>query len=266
MLKKAIVAISIFSYLYVFTEIESAFATSSGAVEATQGDENNASVDQLSRSDRAISSLSSTSLNISFVCDPKSETNFVIGIYENGELSPNAKKLDKNGEITKIVSRLKFNGKLCSVSSFVSSDDSLQHVVLVGLGKKEKSLSRTELQDLGATIYDTISELENCVLAIDNEDVTIAKSDDHIPTSVQSVIAFGALVKSWRFDKYKLKKDKKIKQKKLLCLTSNPSASEASFESYRNLADGLFLGREVISEPANVIYIPRKLRKKVLGT
>ncbi|MCA1909297.1 MAG: leucyl aminopeptidase, partial [Magnetospirillum sp.] len=68
-------------------------------------------------------------------------------------------------------------------------------------------------------------------------------------------VAFGALLRSYRFDKYftKEKKEDKPSVKKLAVLTAAPGA-KAAFAPLEAVAQGVFLTRDVVSEPANVIY------------
>jgi leucyl aminopeptidase len=66
--------------------------------------------------------------------------------------------------------------------------------------------------------------------------------------------AFGARLRSYRFDKYftKEKKEDKPSVKKLTVLTE-ASGAKAAFAPLDRVADGVFLTRDVVSEPANVI-------------
>lgn len=217
--------------------------------------------------------------SITFLDSFQDGCSLVVGVYSGGELSASAKKLDSDGEIAKMVSKVEFSGKFLETASFVSGNDARKYVLLISLGEKDKALSGFELQQIGATIYEESSGFEKCFVAIDDSDIkvdsintsTSADSSDSgassgiVPASknVQSYVAFGALLKSWKFDKYKSKKDKKIKLESLVFEASDPKAAEKDFTSFRNLADATFLTREVVAEPANVIY-PESFASKAL--
>lgn len=210
--------------------------------------------------------------NVSFSDSFQDGSSLAVGVYLNAELSPNAKKLDSDGEIAKMVSKTEFTGKFGETATFVSGNEARKYVLLIGLGEKDKALSSFDAQKLGATIYETSERFEKCFVSINDEDVkvdscSIASTDTPeaiLPsTTAQSLIAFGALLKSWKFDKYKSKKDEKIKLKELVFEASDPAAAEKSFSSFRNLADAVFLTREVVAEPANVIY-PESFASKAL--
>ena len=196
-------------------------------------------------------------INVSFVDAFQDGSSVVVGVYSDGELSASAKKIDSDGEIAKVAGKMAFSGKLFETASFISANENRKYVLLVGLGEHDKVFSNYELQKLGAEIYSCASKFENCVLAIGDEDVKGEK------TETQAMIAFGSLLKSWNFDKYKSKKDEKIKLGELKCIASDVAAAENAFTPYRNLAKAIFLTREVVAEPANVIY-PESLASKSL--
>ena len=188
--------------------------------------------------------------NISFVNDFVEKSSVVVGVYSNCELSKNAKKLDDKlgGEISKNIEKIGFKGKLFESVSFVSSSDFYNQIILISIGDPDKKFTNYELEKLGASIYSASKTLDSCIVAINSEDV---QSDLE---SSQLVIAFGSLLKSWYFDKYKTKKNEKIKLSEIRFLTPDVSSSEEGFKKFKNLADSIFLTRSVVSEPANVIY------------
>jgi leucyl aminopeptidase len=69
-------------------------------------------------------------------------------------------------------------------------------------------------------------------------------------------VAFGARLRSYRFDKYRTKEkpDKKPSLNKLTILTGAATAAKKAFQPLDRVADGVFLTRDLVSEPANVIY------------
>lgn len=188
--------------------------------------------------------------DISFVTDFIEKSSVVVGMYSNGELSKSAKSLDDklNGEISKNLAKIGFKGKIFESISFVSASDFCKQIILISLGDAGKKFTNYELEKLGAAIYSNARTLDSCVTAIGSEDV---QSDLE---SSQSIIAFGSLLKSWNFDKYKTKKDEKVKLSNIQFLTVDVEASEKDFKKFKNLADSIFLTRSVVSEPANVIY------------
>lgn len=201
--------------------------------------------------------------DISFSSDK--EGSIVVGIYSDGSLSESASKLDEtlNGFIAKAIAKTHFSGKLFETVSFVSIEDKIDHIIAVGLGEKDKIFSNFELQKLGASIYSVAAHADEIVtVSIDLCDIKTCED------SSIAYIAFGSLLKSWDFDKYKSTKNEKIKIKKMILLSSNTEGNQQNFDKLKKIADGIFLTREVVSEPANVIY-PESLseiaQKELLG-
>ncbi|MDR0632017.1 MAG: leucyl aminopeptidase [Holosporaceae bacterium] len=193
---------------------------------------------------------------VSFVDKLPKNCGIVVGIYSDGSLSPNAKKVDESlgGIISKNSDKFTCKSQF-KTRSFALCNGDYGYVTMVRLGDSGKKFSELELEKLGAAIYSCTSKLdEDVVVAIDRSDIDFPC--DCLPAH----IGFGALLKSWNFDKYKSKKDEKITLKNLSVLTSDVKASEKYLEELQKLAEGVFLTRQVVSEPANVIY-PESLAK-----
>ncbi|MDR0968241.1 MAG: leucyl aminopeptidase [Holosporaceae bacterium] len=194
---------------------------------------------------------------VSFSDKLSKNCSLVAGVHADGSLSRNAKKIDESfeGIISKNLGKLKFDGKFLKTCSFISCSNDYNHIIIVGLGEPNKEFSKLELEKLGATIYSAAEKLDsNVFIAIDAEDLRFPCA------CASSFIGFGALLRSWNFDKYKTKKNEKPKLKTLSILTQDVKTSEERFDELRKIADGAFLTRLVVSEPANVIY-PESLAK-----
>lgn len=180
----------------------------------------------------------------------------VVGVYADGSLSSGAVSLDADRDISEAVKKLGFCGKLFESKSFLSCDDKIKHVILIGLGEKSKIYSEYELEKLGATIYAAAAKLdEEISVLISGEDISCNCPSYECPQCRTSLMAFGFMLKSWKFDKYKTKKcDCSTNLQKAVFVTKECAAIKTKFEKFKNLADGIFLTRTVVSEPANVIY------------
>ncbi|MEE9434205.1 MAG: leucyl aminopeptidase [Sphingorhabdus sp.] len=67
--------------------------------------------------------------------------------------------------------------------------------------------------------------------------------------------AYGALLRNWRMDKYRTKLPKNSKPTiETITVAGAPTEAEALWSDYAAIADGVFLTRELVSEPANIIY------------
>lgn len=175
----------------------------------------------------------------------------VVGVYEDGTLTPSAAKLDKNlnGEISKKVKKLAFKGKLSNSEAFAAENETFHKIILVGFGEQGKKFSNFEFEQLGAAIL----KASQCQ---DSEISVLLSQDDTnvVSNSFPALVAFGLMLKSWNFDKYKSKKDEKNKLKRVNFVVTDVETTQAAFNELKKLSDGIFLTREVVSEPANVIY------------
>ncbi|MGE3967089.1 MAG: leucyl aminopeptidase [Dongiaceae bacterium] len=69
-------------------------------------------------------------------------------------------------------------------------------------------------------------------------------------------VAQGARLRSYRFDKYRTKEkpEQKPSVKKLTIMVEDPAAAKRAYEPLERLADGIVFTRDLVAEPANVIY------------
>ncbi len=68
-------------------------------------------------------------------------------------------------------------------------------------------------------------------------------------------IAHGAKMRTYRFDKYRTKEEKSDKPALTkIAIHSSVANAKAAYESYSKIGDGVFMTRDLVSEPANVLY------------
>ena len=79
-------------------------------------------------------------------------------------------------------------------------------------------------------------------------------------------IAYGALLRSYRFDKYRTKEkvDAKPTLKTFSLRVKGAAAARRAFGPLEKIADGVFFTRDLVSEPPNVLY-PASFAKEVKG-
>ena len=75
-------------------------------------------------------------------------------------------------------------------------------------------------------------------------------------TEAAAQLAFGARLKAYRFDKYKTKQkpEQKASLDRLTVATAAPGEAERAYEPLDKTANAVFFTRDLVSEPANVIY------------
>ncbi len=189
-------------------------------------------------------------IQFSDLASAKNKSNVALALLvgEDKKLSATGLALDKTsgGLLTKAMSSGKFAGKRGqNVSIFLPKSSKIERVLLIGAGAAKNINSKT-LEGIGGSI---ISFANHCGVKV----AAVAIDDAKLDTGR---IAHGALLRSYRFDKYFTKKtaDEKPSLIELTFASANAKAAEKSFNTLKPLADGIFLTRDVVSEPANIIY------------
>lgn len=189
---------------------------------------------------------------VSFIRELKQKTGtLVVGVYSDGSF-PEITKIvdgDLSGEVSRAIKKLHFSGKLYETASFLSNIDGLNAVLVVGLGESGKKLSLKQVQLVGSSIYSRLSRVDgsaSVMISVEVENGSAELASAHL--------AFGALMRSWCFDKYKPSKSKDVKLNELRVFSCDPTVSTERYDVLKNVAAGSFLTRLVVSEPSNVIY------------
>ncbi|MDR3325966.1 MAG: leucyl aminopeptidase [Rhodospirillaceae bacterium] len=179
----------------------------------------------------------------------------VVGILDNRILTPTAQLINKqtSGMINRVMMNSRFEGKRDQflLLSYPTGLE-VQHLLLIGLGKAE-SFDVLASHTFGGNI---VAQLLN----VGDKVVTIAVDDvEGVPICEEELaanIAFGAKLRSYRFDKYRTKEkieEKPSIEKLVICLTNHVIAKRL-YTTLDCIAEGVFLTRNLVSEPANIIY------------
>jgi len=125
---------------------------------------------------------------------------------------------------------------------FAEQDDKTVRVVVLGVGDGD-ALS---YEKAGGTL---ISKVQTCGAK------TIALHVENLTGIEAARAAYGVKAKNWRMDTYKTKltKTQKPSIENLTVVGANEE-SRSEWESLSAIADGVMLTRELVAEPANVIY------------
>src|SRR6185437_12617315 len=185
---------------------------------------------------------------------PKSGT-IVVGVLEDRKLTPTAAALDKEtgGALKRAIEASRFTGRKDEVLGVLApSRLSVGRVLLVGLGKAQ-ALDAATAQALGGTVVAQLNSVGESEAAVALDHVPGMKL---APEDAAANLAFGAELRSYRFDRYRTKEkpEQKPTLKTLSIMTDAAGAARRAFAPLKEVAEGVFLTRDLISEPANVIY------------
>ncbi len=186
----------------------------------------------------------------------------VVGVLEGGVLTPAATRADQQtgGALKRALGLSRFSGKTAQMLEVLAPQGvNASRVILVGLGKGN-SFDANAAERVAATV---VSRLLSCgekklTFAID------APKGTKLPApALAAHLAFGAMLCSYRFDIYrKVKSDEEPSLKELAVETKSAAAARKLWDELAVLAEGIFLARDLVNEPANVLY-PGEFAKRV---
>ncbi len=129
-------------------------------------------------------------------------------------------------------------------SCIVANENSL--CFLIGAGE-EKKCDVNVIQKLGAKCFSSASSTKSEVLQ-----ASISFNDS---AEMAANLAFGALLQSYRFNRYfeKKLKEKQSKTKQIEVICADPKAAEQKFKELELLAKNIFFVRDLVSEPSNIL-------------
>lgn len=178
----------------------------------------------------------------------------IIPVIENQVGGAVYADLDKasGGALSKAAKAAKFTGKKDQVLDIVAPHGvDNARILLVGAGAP-KDFSATDAESLGGTICARLLKTREAAGAVLLDGFAPPKisADD-----LAARLAMGLKLRSYRFDKYRTKLDKD--QKPVLTKVAVHTGSVKAKTLYAELgkiADGVFLTRDLVSEPPNVLY------------
>lgn len=179
----------------------------------------------------------------------------IFPVGQDKKLSPLAAALDKKtgGLLTKALKAPSFSGKKGQYATVMLPDDmKTSHALLAGLGDVKK-LDAGALENLGGSAIPRLYALQAATAAFVLDGLKGTKVK---PAEAAARIAHGASLRNWRFDKYftKTPADEKPKLKNIAVVCTGAKAAQSAYVPLSKLEDGVFFTRELVSEPANVIY------------
>jgi leucyl aminopeptidase len=130
--------------------------------------------------------------------------------------------------------------------TFYAEGESARRLLLVGLGGKREDEALFERAG-GALVARLLTSGETR-LVIDLGGLQISGDD-------AARIGFGAAARGWRYDKYRTKLAKKQKPTlEEVVIVGAGQGADGAWQRRSALLEGLFLTRELVTEPANIIY------------
>ena len=189
----------------------------------------------------------SVSINYKNLSTGKNFSELIFFVDENYNLN-GIKKLISSKDHSFIFDLLKSKDLSKNILNF--SVSSKKNIILVSI---KKNIRSSEAENLGAKLFILLKDLKQKEFCVNSE---------YVPTKLTNFVGYfmhGFKLKSYLFDKYKSKKNKK----KILVTVSgknNPSLKDQL--KFRAIEDGTFYARDLVSEPGNVLH-PDEYAKRI---
>jgi leucyl aminopeptidase len=195
-------------------------------------------------------------MQISFVMPAEVKDGaWVVGAVEGGQLLPAANRADKacGGALSRALKFSSFTGKAGQFLELVAPAGlKASRILLAGLGKPD-GVDEKGLETLGAQIVARLYATGETSASLE---LDVPKGSKVRKAELAAHLAFGARLRSYAFDKYRTRNldDYRKKLKTLVVVTPDVAAAKKAHAGLAAVADGIFLARDLVNEPPNVLY------------
>jgi len=167
----------------------------------------------------------------------------------------NLDRIDLN--LKKTISQFFNNHKKASEGKKIFSLDlSIKQKIFLILVKK--NLKTFEINQLGADFKNIISNEKKITEVSFYADLSFLKNKE-LEKNVINEFAYGFELKSYSFEKYKSKK--KTNLQKIIFASKYSEQLEKEYVYLNSVKNGVYLTRDLISEPPNILYQKNMLKK-----
>ena len=181
----------------------------------------------------------SVKINYSSSSSKKNSSNLILFSDENFNIS-GLKKYISSSEHSFIVDLLKTKDLKKKILSFDFS--SKRKIILISL---KKNIKNSEVENLGAKFYDLFKDFKQSEYTLNSN--TISKQLNRFVGH----FLHGLKLKSYRFEKYKSKKNKKHI---LINVVGKNQTTNTDQFKFKAIEQGTFLTRDLVSEPGNILH------------
>jgi leucyl aminopeptidase len=188
--------------------------------------------------------------------EPKLPTSgtLVVGVFEENVLTPAAKAADDrlNGALSRAMKAADFTGKARQTAELLAPAGSkLDRIMAIGMGKAN-ALNTLGAEKAGGTLYTKLAKIAGPVIVL----VEAAGKAGMGAPEIAAHMAFGLRLRAYRFDKYRttMKKEDKPRLKKVAFGVKGAAAAKRAYQPLGMIGDGVHFTRDLVSEPANILY------------
>ena len=183
----------------------------------------------------------------------------VLGVLEENKMLIKTREVDREsgGLIATAMKNSNFSGKSHQLLHVFTPK---RRIVLYGLGKGDE-IDELWSEKAGGRIFSSLEKSgEKTATVLFEEHARAKKNIDKRAAH----FAYGALLRSYKFGKYKTKEklQKDVTLKRLNVAVQEHSLAKKLFSELSAVAKGIFLARDLVSEPPNILY-PESFARKL---
>jgi len=193
-------------------------------------------------------------MKVEFSAFPKAFSgNVAVFVGADKQLQASARAIDGTlgGAVVRAIEAGRFTGAKNQTLP-VLGQAGFSRLVLLGVGK-ESELDARAAEALGGLVAaDANAAGQKAVTVVIDQ----IKGNKFAPAEVAAHIALGAQLRCYRFDKYKTKDkpEQKNSLERLTIAVASPAEARKAYAALEPVVDSVFFTRDLVSEPANVLY------------
>ncbi|WP_439610399.1 leucyl aminopeptidase [Reyranella sp.] len=194
-------------------------------------------------------------MKVEFSAFPKAFAgNVAVFVGADKQLLATAQSIDaaSGGAVVRAFEGGRFTGAKGQTLTVLGHSGDVARLLLLGVGKG-KELDARAAEGLGGVIAAEANAAGHTAVTVVVDPV---KGTRLTPAQIAAHIALGIRLRSYRFDKYKTKDkpEQKLSLQHLTIVLAGPADARKAYAQLEPVVDAVFLTRDLVSEPPNVLY------------
>ena len=194
-------------------------------------------------------------MKVEFSAFPKAFSgNVAVFIAADKQLLSSAQAIDSQagGVVVRAIGASRFTGGKGQSLPLLGQSGDIARLTLLGVGKA-RELDARAAEALGGILAAEANAAGQKAVAVVVDPV---KGTRLTPGQIAARIALGAQLRNYRFEKYKTKDkpEQKNSLEQITVYVAGPADARRAYERLEPTVDAVFFARDLVSEPANVLY------------
>jgi leucyl aminopeptidase len=192
-------------------------------------------------------------MKVEFSAFPKAFSgNVAAFVAADKQLLASAQSINKDGTVARAIDASRFTGAKGQSLTVLGQAGDITRLTLLGVGKN-RELDARGAEALGGILAAEANAAGQKALSVA---VDVVKGSRLTPAQIAARIALGASLRNYRFDKYKTKDkpEQKNSLEQITLFVAGPAEARKTWERLEPTVDAVFFTRDLVSEPANVLY------------